>query len=308
MMFGEKNKPNSVKKRTNNFIVFLLAFVVFLIVFGGICLWAVIKINQEKRADMPSPSMGSTQTFQFDNTHAKTFLLITVDNNTAQGLVAVRLDPAKTRVRALAIPRDTTVDYKTSEVRLFELYDTQGASAVMNSLGSLIGIDFDNYLAVTYENIGRLIQHFEAGLILTLDENLEYSDDNLTINISGGLRTLSASEVVDVLRYPVWRGGRKQRSTVQAQITAALVNQYMKESRLNASDNDFTFIVNSALKTDILISHYKDAQEGISYLAKNNSGDVCTVLTLPGEYNGSGDAIRYYAPDNIKDTLKTSFE
>lgn len=304
----QREKYKRKKEHANNFVVFLLAFVIFLVVFGSICLWAVIKINQERQSASEIPSEQSTDAVRFDDSDARNLLIVTVDNNTAQGFVAVRFNPVKARIRALAMPRDTAVDYKAGEIRLYELYDSRGASATVESLSSLTGIKFDNYLAITYENIGGLVEYLESGVILTLDENLEYNDDNLSINMSGGPRTLSANQVIDVLRYPAWRGGRKQRSAIQAQIISALINQYMRESRLKTADNDFTFTVNHAMKTDILISHYKNAKEMLGFLAKLNNGDICTALTLPGEYRGSKDAIRYYTPDDIKEILKSTFD
>ena len=48
MALFEKKKK---KGRVSNAVVFLLAFILFLLVFGGLCLWAVVKINEERRAN-----------------------------------------------------------------------------------------------------------------------------------------------------------------------------------------------------------------------------------------------------------------
>ena len=47
MALWEKKKT---KRRMSNALIFLLAFIVFLLVFGGLCLWAVVKINEERLA------------------------------------------------------------------------------------------------------------------------------------------------------------------------------------------------------------------------------------------------------------------
>ncbi|MDD3692304.1 MAG: LCP family protein [Oscillospiraceae bacterium] len=306
-MLSKKNKSIHARERTNNVIVFLLAFVVFLVVFGGICLWAVIKINQERRSAESPTSSDLSETVQFDDTDANNLMIVMVDNGTAQGFVSLRFDPAKSKISALAIPRDTVVDYKLSEIRLFELYDKHGVQSAKDAFSSLTDIEFDNYYVITYEKIGSLIEHLESDLVMTLNENLEYSDNNLSIHISGGRRTLSAAQVIDILRYPAWRGGRIQRSAIQAQITAALINQYMKPTRKTLADSDFGTIVNLALKTDILVSHYRNAKAGLAFLAERNDGSICTDLTLPGKYEGSGNSIRYYTPDNIKEMLQSSY-
>ncbi len=303
----QKNKEKIRRRqKANSVIVFLLAFVLFLLVFGGICIWAVVKINEERRSAASSPSSVASATETFGEQDVRRLLLITLDNKQAQGFVAICSDPAKSRIQALAIPRDTVVDVKTTEMRLFELYSQQGITATQKALQDLLGFSFDNYVVIPYENIGKLMDYYESGLIFTLNEDLNYSDEALSIRIGGGTRTLSSSQVVEVLRYPAWHAGRKQRSDIQAQLFAALVNQYMVKSRESRADQDFAKAVNLTT-TNIMVSHYNSAKAGLAYLAEGNSGNVCTALSLEGEYQGSGEAIRYYAPDDIRQKLSSVF-
>lgn len=306
MALFHKKKKKHFSKRANNMLVFLLAFITFLVVFGGICLWAVVKINDERRSSEPSSSSSGSETIQFDETDARNLLIVTTDEDQPQGFVVVRTNPAKSRVTTLAVPRDTVVDYKTSEIRLYELAVQQGIPVARDAMTKLFDLKIDNYIVISYENIEKMVDYFESGIILKLDEDLDYRNDKFSVSIDGGLRTLSASQAVKVLRYPVWRGGRKQRADIQAQMTAALMNQYMRSSRQEAADDDFSFLVNLASKTDILVSHYSSAKTGLAHLAERNDGSICSAITLPGEYQGSGDAIRYYAADDIQKTLKSS--
>ncbi len=69
-LFEKKRK----KGRVSNAVVFLLAFILFLIVFGGLCLWAVVKINEERRANNSSVANGfdsSSQGTDFDESDAE---------------------------------------------------------------------------------------------------------------------------------------------------------------------------------------------------------------------------------------------
>jgi len=290
-------------KKYNNVLVFLLVFIVFLIVFGGICLWAVININKEHFSSTFGSSSSQLDLLRFDESDARNLLVVTTDQNQAQGFIIVRSDPAKTSIRTIAVPRDTVVDYKTSEIRIHELYQSQGITEVRDAIAKLLGIKIDNYYVISYENIEKLVDYFEMGIIINLDESLKYSDTSFSINIEGGLRTLTPSQVVKVLRYPAWHGGRKQRADIQAQLVAALINQYMRPSRKNLADKDFSFIVNLASKKDILVSHFAEVRDGLDFLAERNDGQICKAVSLPGEYQGSGDTIRYYVSDEIKERL-----
>jgi LCP family protein required for cell wall assembly len=298
-----KKRKRRFSKKANNVLIFLLVFITFLVVFGGICLWAVIKINEERRSSSSSPQIVESDIIQFDDSDVRNLLIVTTDQDQAQGFIMVHSDPARTSIRSLAIPRDTVVDYKTSEIRIYELYKDKGVITIRDALAKLLGINFDNYIVMSYENIEKLVDYLELGIIIKLDENLNYNDNKLSINIDGGLRTLTSSQVVKVLRYPAWHGGRKQRADIQAQLTAALINQYMRPSRESMADKDFRFIVNLAHKKDILVSHFAEARDGLAFLAGRNDGNLCKAVSLPGEYQGSGDAIRYYASDDIKQRL-----
>lgn len=305
MALWEKKKK---EHRVSNAVVFLLAFILFLVVFGGLCLWMVVKINEERRGAESSAngfsevSNGNT----FGPEDARNLLIVTVDADQAQGFLAVRSDPANTRMTALAFPRDTVLDYGTSEYKAYELYAEQGIGRTKDALETLSGIRFDNYAVITYANIEKVIDHFEEGLIFTLTESLDYHEGDLNIRLDGGLRTLSSSQVVGMLRYPAWHGGRKQQADIQAQVVAALVNQFLRENRADKADADFSALVN-LVKSDIMVSHYNAAKSGLAYLASRNDGTLCVTLSLEGEYEGSGDALRFYAADGVAESLSRTF-
>ncbi|MDD4546934.1 MAG: LCP family protein, partial [Oscillospiraceae bacterium] len=264
-------KRRQRKRKINNVMAFLLAFVLFLVVFGGICLWAVIKINEARQTSEPS-SVVSSDEISFAPSDARNLLIVTTDRGVPKGFVVVHFDPEKSGIHTLAFPRDTVVDYKTSELRLHELLDQQGIVVTRDALSTLTGIHFDNYIAITYDNIEKLITYFGSGVIMDIDEDLNYRDNDMAVILDSGLRTLSSNQAVNVLRYPSWNGGRKQQADIQAQMTAALINQYMKASRESKADDDFSFIINLAVKTDILVPHYKGAKQGLSFLAQKNEG------------------------------------
>lgn len=229
MALGQKKKRT---KRLSSLAIFLLAFVLFVTVFGGLCLWAVVKINEQRRVgagDSSSAPISTDPAATFTEEDARNLFLVTVDTD-AQGFIVVRTDPANTRIRTLAIPRETTVDVGTSQTRMFELYASGGATATRDAAAKLLGMEFQNYAVLTYSNTEKLLKKLDGGLIFTLPEDLDYQNPSTgaTLKLTGGSRNLTPSQVVDVMRYPNWHGGRKQQADIQAQLTAALINQYMK--------------------------------------------------------------------------------
>lgn len=295
------------KERVGNAFVFFIAFLIFLLVFGGLCLWAYSKINEEKLNTVPSGSSSSvsSESTAYTDEDIRNLLIVTVDGTDAQGFLAVRSDPAALKMWVLSFPRETVADVGTSEVRLYDLYKTQGITAVEDAMETISSIKFNNYAVITYANYEKVLDHFDSGLVFNVPENVNPADSILKID--SGLRTLRSSQVTQILRYSSWKGGQKQKADVQAQVVAAMINQYMRESRAKKMDTDFNAMVNLVKPSDIMISHYTDAKPGLTYLASHNDGSICQAITLDGQYQGSGDAIRYYAADNIQNSLKSAF-
>ncbi|MCI8554851.1 MAG: LCP family protein [Clostridiales bacterium] len=299
-------KRKKSHKRLSNAMVFLLVFFIFLLVFGGICLWAVVQINHDRGSSDPSTPSSSGEPV-FTASDARSLLVITVDDDAPQGFIAVRSDPANARLRTMAIPRDTELYEGTEAYRLWELYQARGVIATQAALESLTGIAFDNYAIITYENIERLITYLENGVYITLSENLEYSGEGYFISMEGGPRSLTAPQVVNVLRYPAWQGGRRQKANIQAQMLAAILNQYLTEARIATGDKDFSTIVN-LLQSDIRVSHFASAKAGLDDLSRQNKeGNICETMVFEGEFVGNGDLLRFYAASDIQDILRPIF-
>lgn len=296
-----KHQKKRRKTTASNAVVFAVTFLVFLVVFGGLCLWVVVRMNEEKRSN--DASSGATNLLSnhaaaaFTAEDARNLLIITVDEGQAQGFVAVRMDPAGTSMRAAAFPRDMVVEQEAEEIRLYELYAAQGAAATRDALAEATHCVLDNYAVITYPAIKDTVDYYENGLIMEFSESLEYKDDTLNIQLPAGHQYLTSSQVLDVLRYPAWRGGRKQRADIQAQVVAALINQYMREARIAKADEDFSAMVNHLLTTDIRRQHFHAARAGLDYLAGQNTGALCTTKSVAGSYVGSGDALRFVYDD-----------
>ena len=305
---GEMASLSGKKKgRLSSLAVFLLVFLVFLLVFGGLCLWMVGKINQERRgtASAPETASDSSLAVVFTAEDERDLFLVTVDD-TAQGFVVVHADPANARIRTLSIPRDTLVETGTSQKRLFEVYASDGVRKAQDAVSRLLGLSFDNYAVITYDKAEKLLGQLDKGVLFTIPEDLDYQSDTPgeSIHIPGGLTSLTASQAISVLRYPSWNGGRKQQADVQAQLTSAVINQYLVAGRDLQKDFD-TFV--GAAQSDIKISQFLEAKPGLEYLAARNTGGICASVSLDGQYTGSGEAMAFQMAEDAPAKLEAVF-
>ena len=152
-----------------------------------------------------SSSPSSSDELIFTQDDARTLLLITVDGEEPQGFVAVRFDPANSRFRTMAIPRDTEVYEGATPYRLWELYKEKGIAGTETALETLMGIHFDNYASITYTGIERLVTYLGNGVYITLSENLEYTGEGYFINMEGGCLLYTSRF------YPFFRVGGQQK-------------------------------------------------------------------------------------------------
>lgn len=281
-----------------NGVAFLVTFLVFLALFGGVMVWGVTEYWQQNHGDdTPDPTPSTTPTEPYTATATRRLLLITEDGGEAQGFVVLTAEPAAARVEATAFPRETAVIVGTEQTRLFELYNSDDVAAVKTAVETLFGESIDNWAVISYANVQRLVTYLGDGVIFTLPEAVSYQTaDGVTVNMKSGARTLSATQVTDLLRYSGWHGGRAARAEVQAQLAAALVNQYLTVSRFDEKDTDFHTIMNLC-RSDILASQFAEARDGLLILARHNQRDIASARLADGEFVGAGDAMRFEPSD-----------
>lgn len=277
-----------------NSVAFLVTFLIFLALFGGVMVWGITEYWQQHQSDdTPDPTPSTAPTEPYTATASRRLLLVTEDGGEAQGFVLIGAEPAATRIGVTAFPRETAVIVGTEQTRLFELYKDRDIAAVKGAVEALSGEVIDNWAVMSYDNMQRLVTHLGDGVIFTLPEAVSYQTaDGVTVNMKSGARTLSATQVTDLLHYSGWHGGRAARAEMQAQLVAALIDQYLTTSRFDEQDTDFHAIMNLC-RSDVLASQFAEARDGLLILARHNQNDICTVRLADGEFVGVGDAMRF---------------
>ena len=169
------------KGRVSNAVIFLLVFILFVVVFGGLCLWAVSRINSERKPMASSHAEDSlSSALSFSDEDARYLLLVTTDAGEARGFVVIYTDPAASRIRTMAVPRDTNMDVGTEQMKLYELYRQKGVQETQKLLGETLHVALSNYLVMTYEQVGKWVQYLDGGLTFDISEKLDYRSEDGT--------------------------------------------------------------------------------------------------------------------------------
>ena len=287
-------QPKRKKKgRASSVMVFLLVFVLFLAIFGGVCLWAVVQ--NRRPADGASSGSSEEGGAAFTQADVRWLFVAMQDGDEPRGFLAVRADHGAGRIHAVAVPKETEVTDGTALIRLDALFQKGGVTAARAAVEDLLGVSMSHYVSMTYANVEKLLQYYDSSLQFTLTEDLDYREGNYFIKMSSGRYTLTPKQAVDILRYPNWQHkGLQQQADIHAEMLAALVNQYLTAARADQLEADFSKIADIA-RTDIRISHFTEYRECLRALAGANGGDICTAVSLEGRYVGSGDEKRFAA-------------
>ena len=278
-------------------LAFIITFAVVFVALGGVLVWMIL--DWWTPSPSPQPNDTTTQTTLPPAVKEdRRMLIITEDGGEAQGFVVLSFEPTIGRVQVVPVPRETVMTTGTQEVRLFEMYRRGDVTAVSRAIGQLLGWDIPHYAVMTYSNLEQLVTYLNEGVIYTLTETVSYpAPGGGTVTLREGARTLSATQVTDLLRYEAWHGGRRTRADIQGDMWAAILNQYFVIGRFDENDSGFkTFI--SLTRSNLLASDYAQARTDLMALARRNEFNISTVVPPDGEFIGVGDAMRFEAVEN----------
>ena len=277
-------------RSVRNSVVFLVTFLVFLLVFGGIMFWGVTEFWRQTKEPAPTPE--DTPVTPVVSPDYR-LLLVTEEAGEAGGFVVLSAEPSKGRVQVVPLPRETVVTEGVTQSRLFELYKTADMPALTQTVGELLDWEIDHWAVITYENVERLVTYLGDGVIYTLKESISYqAAGGNTVHMKSGARTLSATQVTDLFRYDAWHSGRRGRADIQGDVLAAILDQYFVAGRFDEADTDFHQIINW-VRSDILTSDFAAARADLLTLARNNQHDLCTTRRPAGEFVGVGADMRF---------------
>lgn len=281
------------KRRMNPGAVFLITFLSFLLVFGGLMVWGVSEYWQQNYAPKPvaKPTETAVPTASAPRVHRA--LLITQDAGEAQGFVVISAEIREARVRVIPVPRETVVTEGETQTRLFEYARTADPAAVTAQVASLLGMDIPHYAVLSYDNYTRLINYFNEGVIFTLGEAVPYdAPGGGQITMKAGVHTLTAPQAMELLRYTGWHSGRRGRADVQGNLVAAMINQYFVPARFDEEDRDFYAVID-LVQSDILTPQFIAARADLLALSRVNNRGVAAVIRPAGTYVGVGEAMRF---------------
>ncbi|WP_250229118.1 LCP family protein [Anaeropeptidivorans aminofermentans] len=195
-----------------------------------------------------------------------------------------------------------------SEVKMTDLHSWAGREmgpwAVKTQIESYMGIAIDYTVRIDLEAFKKIVDLLGPVTMEIPEGGLSYWDpeQDLTINVPGGVQELDGEMAEGVVRYrATYRMGDLQRIEVQQEFMKCFFEQALKKENLISNAPGLFSAVYEYVETDFKLS---DMYKYITYIPKLSPSKF-DMTTLPGEprdvyYNNNEDKISYYFYDPVE--------
>lgn len=192
------------------FKTFMVAFLIFSIIFGGLVVFILKSKNEENSFASNISDMISGD----DSNKEITFLLMGVDSkdvSKAKGqrtdtMMLCRYDDTTGKISILSIPRDTmaVIRGRKNKGKINHAHAYGGPDLSVKAVRDLLGIDFEYYVRVDYkivEDVVNLIGGVEVDVPMDMKYSDPTADPPLKINIKKGKQLLKGEKALEYLRF-----------------------------------------------------------------------------------------------------------
>ncbi|MDF2593960.1 MAG: cell envelope-related transcriptional attenuator [Clostridia bacterium] len=239
------------------------------------------------------------------------------DETRTDVVFVVNLNSKTNKVKVLAIPRDTKVEWterqraKLNEYKGSMIYTTKlnemtaygGMENIrdftINQIENMLGVKIDNYVVINIEAFRKIVDTI-GGVEVDVPSDMYYNDNaqDLHINLKAGPQLLDGDKAEQLVRFRHYPQGDVDRIKVQQVFLKAFAEKVMSPQMLTKIPQ-FIPIIFGYLKTDVSLT-----QIGVYYpFLQSFNTNYLTFNTIPGEGRYE-NGISYFFPDReAMDTL-----
>lgn len=260
-----KNKNN---KKTS---AFLLSFIAFVVVFGGLSVMLLIVnsggdidkmigIDKVKPTDEITSSNGSEMILPEVSGKAN-FLLILEDDDVLEmcAVVHVDMDKLKLTVRVL------DPEEKSGDKTLQKSYSDGGLQGLKTAVEGT-GVEIDRYAATDEKGFRSIFKAVGNNVTVNVPQKINVSSDKMSLRLNEGEQKMTAVTLSKYLRCD--SPSKEAKLKAQETVLCALLDQLINEDNLSQGENLFGTIVNE-LKTDISALDYVQNQSCLEVLVRS---------------------------------------
>lgn len=266
-------------KKTKKTSAFLLSFIAFVVVFGGLSVTLLIVnsegnidkmigIDKVKPTEEITTSNGSEVILPEVSGKAD-FMLVLEDDDILQmcAVVHADMDELKLTVRVL------DPDEKSGDKTLQKSYSDGGLQGLKTAVEGL-GVKIDRYAATDEKGFRNIFKAAGNSVTVNVPQKISVSSDEMTLRLNAGEQKMTAVTLSKYLRCDA--PSKEAKLKAQEQVLCALLDQLINEDNLSQGENLFGIIVNE-LKTDISALDYVQNQSCLEVLVRSGKRQPTAV-------------------------------
>lgn len=260
-----KNKNN---KKTS---AFLLSFIAFVVVFGGLSVMLLIVnsggdidkmigIDKVKPTDEITSSNGSEMILPEVSGKAN-FLLILEDDDVLEMCAVVHADMDKLKLTVRVLDPEE----KSGDKTLRKSYSDGGLQGLKTAVEGT-GVEIDRYAATDEKGFRSIFKAVGNNVTVNVPQKINVSSDKMSLRLNEGEQKMTAVTLSKYLRCD--SPSKEAKLKAQETVLCALLDQLINEDNLSQGENLFGTIVNE-LKTDISALDYVQNQSCLEVLVRS---------------------------------------
>lgn len=284
----------SKKNRQRFFLAFWeLTFIVIAIYFFGNILnrWFFETASASFVSDWPDTSEEKIENTQIGNVN---MLVVGVDSvegtHRSDTIFLLSINPSKSTVTMLSIPRDTRVLIDGKGRKINEILPRFGANYLKNLLEQLFKITINRYVEVGYTGFVSVVDIMD-GIDINVEKAMNYDDNagNLHIHFKPGLVHLDGRRALEYVRFRADAQADLGRIKRQQQFVKAVINKMFTAKNFIKLPTMASKVL-KAIKTDLTVA------EGITIAKSFTTYNInFKHMSLPGEARYI-DKISFFVP------------
>lgn len=285
MAFGGHKFKTSKQDKKSDLLRFFLAFLAFALVFGSVSAVVILKHNE---ISLKSIFSKETTTTESDETttqaqpvsptelSGKSNFLIYCSANDYSEMYFLHIVEADMDNRILKV-RPINPDGKTSDGETFvQALKEGGAGKLVSCIEQKENVKINKYIGSDAETFALAINYMD-GLQYTIDNRIEYRNDNYTLILTKGSQTIKGETLLKYFRYCKTLGSEGMKT--QGKLICAMLDSYITdENAENGSKIYQKLLANLDSNSDISFFEAAEAMSTIKAFCDSPDRQQSTII------------------------------
>ncbi|HAN44819.1 MAG TPA: hypothetical protein DCP97_05445, partial [Ruminococcaceae bacterium] len=161
----------------------------------------------------------------------------------AKTYMLIRINPLSGQIPVCVFNENTAAKTIEKNDTLGGFYAKGGIVMAKQALEYTFDIKIDRYAKTTYEDYKTVLNTLGA-VEFTVPYSLNYEGSDKIVKITSGKQLLNGAKIVDIMQYPKYKGGELERMNMNAEVTAAAINQFLSIWLSSKIDDIFSMVIN----------------------------------------------------------------